>query len=79
MTQTTLETFNVPAINMAIQTVLSLCASRRTPGIVMYSGDGVSHTIPIYESCELPRAILRFELSDRNLSLTFRFVQRENR
>ena len=44
MTQTTFETFNVPAMNAAIQAVLFLCASRRTLGIVMYSGDGVSHT-----------------------------------
>ena len=34
MAQTMFETFNVPATKVAIQTVLSLCASRRTPGIV---------------------------------------------
>ncbi|KAJ7111946.1 actin family [Mycena epipterygia] len=69
MTQVMFETFNVPAFYVQIQSVLSLyAASARVTGVVIDSGDGVSHVVPIYEGYSLPHAIIRMDIAGQELT-----------
>lgn len=49
MVQMMFETFDVKNMYVAIQAVMSLYSAGRTTGLVVDSGDGVTHTVPVYE------------------------------
>jgi actin-related protein len=59
------ETFNVPGLYIAVQAVLALAASwasrpveeRTLTGVVIDSGDGVTHVIPVVSNLRLKMAL----------------------
>ena len=68
MAQIMFETFNVPGFYISIQAVLSLYSAGKVTGLVLDSGDGVTHAVPIFESYCLPYAISRFDIAGRDLT-----------
>lgn len=62
------EEYDVPAMYIQIQAVLSLYAAGRTTGIVVDSGDGVTHTVPIFEGYQIPHAIDKIMLAGRDIT-----------
>ncbi len=71
------ENFGVPAIYVATQAILSLYASGRTTGLVVDSGDGVTHIVPIYEGFSITHAIRRIDLAGRDITEYLRRLLRQ--
>ncbi|KAL8200139.1 hypothetical protein R6Q57_011478 [Mikania cordata] len=69
ITQIMFETFNLPAMSLYLQAVLSMYASGRTTGIVLDIGDGMSQFVPVYEGHMLPQGSVRHNLGGRDLTL----------
>lgn len=68
MTQTFFETFKVPALYLANSAACAMYASGRGTGIVLESGDGVTHAVPIFEGYALNYATTRLDLGGRDLT-----------
>merc|ERR1711881_208273 len=68
MVQVMFETFEVQNVYVAIQAVMSLYSAGRTTGLVIDSGDGVSHTVPVFEGFSLPHAVEKMEIAGRKLT-----------
>ena len=66
--QVMFETFNIPAIQISVRSVLSLYGSGRTIGMVLESGNDVSHTVPVFQSYALSHAIQRLEYGGVNIT-----------
>ncbi|XP_047337777.1 actin-7-like [Impatiens glandulifera] len=68
MTQIMFETFHVPAMYVAIQSLLALYTNGLTTGIVLDSGHGVTHAVPIYDSNVLQDATFKMNLAGDDLT-----------
>eukprot|EP01012_Entosiphon_sulcatum_P044937 TRINITY_DN59810_c0_g1_i1.p1 TRINITY_DN59810_c0_g1~~TRINITY_DN59810_c0_g1_i1.p1 ORF type:complete len:398 (+),score=73.67 TRINITY_DN59810_c0_g1_i1:34-1194(+) len=68
MCQIVFEGLNGPSINFIPATVCSLTSAGRTTGLVVDSGDGVTHTVPIYEGYPIGWAVNRLNLGGRDVT-----------
>ncbi|KAH6563701.1 hypothetical protein BASA50_008039 [Batrachochytrium salamandrivorans] len=72
------ETFNIPAMFISIQAVLSLYASGRTTGIVLDVGDGVTHAVPVYEGFAVTNAVRRIDVAGRDVTEYLQLLLRKS-
>lgn len=68
MCQVWFEQFGVPCLYVLVQAVLALYALGRTTGVVVDSGDGVSHVVPVYDGFALPQLIKRMDVAGRDVT-----------
>eukprot|EP00764_Aduncisulcus_paluster_P013213 gnl/Carplike_NY0171/6545_a8987_238.p1 GENE.gnl/Carplike_NY0171/6545_a8987_238~~gnl/Carplike_NY0171/6545_a8987_238.p1 ORF type:complete len:363 (-),score=61.85 gnl/Carplike_NY0171/6545_a8987_238:67-1050(-) len=68
MAEILFETFETPSLIFQIQAILSLFGSGCTTGVVLDSGDGVTHIVPVYQGYELEHVIKRLDFAGRDLT-----------
>ncbi|EAA65449.1 hypothetical protein AN0673.2 [Aspergillus nidulans FGSC A4] len=68
MAEIMLEHYNFGGVYVAIQAVLALYAQGLSSGVVVDSGDGVTHIIPVYESTVLNHHIRRLDVAGRDVT-----------
>eukprot|EP00948_MAST-09A_sp_MAST-9A-sp1_P004148 g4148.t1 len=61
------EKSNAPALYVSPQATLSLYASGKTTGVVLDSGAGVTHAVPVYEGFNLNHAVTRVDIAGRDV------------
>jgi len=77
-TQMMFETFDNEYLCLAKPSVLSLFAYGYTTGLVLDSGDGITHSVPIYEGFTLHHAVNRLELAGKDLTQYMSNLLNEN-
>ncbi|XP_077821000.1 actin-3-like [Macaca mulatta] len=72
------ETFNIPALYLANQGVLSLYASGQTSGLTVESGEGMTHFVPIADGCPLHLSTFQLDIAGQDLTLHLLQLLKDN-
>ncbi|CAG9484136.1 actin-related protein [Plasmodium vivax] len=72
------ESFNVPALFISIQAILSLYSCGKTNGTVLDCGDGVCHCVSIYEGYSITNTITRTDVAGRDITTYLGYLLRKN-
>lgn len=68
MVQVMFEKYRFAGVYVAVQAVLTLYAQGLLTGVVVDSGDGVTHIIPVYEGFSLPHLVRRLNVAGRDVT-----------
>ncbi|GAM42882.1 actin like protein Alp [Talaromyces pinophilus] len=68
MVEVMLEGYGFGGVYVAIQAVLALYAQGLSSGVVVDSGDGVTHIVPVFESTVLNHHIRRLDVAGRDVT-----------
>jgi len=68
MLQKMFEKYQFQGVYVAIQAILTLYAQGLLTGVVMDSGDGVTHIVPVFEGFSLPHLTQRIDVAGREVT-----------
>lgn len=68
MCQIMFEEYGFDGVYVAIQAVLTLYAQGLQTGVVVDSGDGVTHVVPVYEGFAMPHLTRRLDVAGRDVT-----------